>query len=88
MPHCQDLVGFILISQKHTVQGALQLMYELDQYLAEIAGLAKSSLQPAVGAQGEYAGLLIIKAYHEARGEGEQRAEIIVPDSAHGTNPC
>lgn len=73
---------------EHTVQGALQLMYELDQYLAEIAGLAKSSLQPAAGAQGEYAGLLIIKAYHEARGEGEQRAEIIVPDSAHGTNPA
>lgn len=73
---------------EQTVQGALQLMYELDQYLAEISGLAKSSLQPAAGAQGELAGLLIVKAYHEARGEGGQRKEIIIPDSAHGTNPA
>lgn len=71
-----------------TVQGALQLMYELDQCLAEIAGLAKASLVPAAGAHGELAGLLIIKAYHQANGEGEQRREIIVPDSAHGTNPA
>lgn len=73
---------------EHTVQGSLQVIYELDQFLAEIAGLAKSSLQPAAGAQGEFAGLLIMKAFHEANGEGEQRREIIVPDSAHGTNPA
>ncbi|MDI9419474.1 MAG: aminomethyl-transferring glycine dehydrogenase subunit GcvPB [Bacillota bacterium] len=71
-----------------TVQGALQLMYELDGYLAEIAGLAKTSLQPAAGAHGELTGLLIIKAYHEFSGEGRQRREIIIPDSAHGTNPA
>jgi len=71
-----------------TVQGALQLMYELDRSLAEIAGLAKTSLQPAAGAHGELTGLLIIKAYHKSRGEAEQRREIIIPDSAHGTNPA
>jgi len=73
---------------ENTVQGALQLMYELDRYLAEIAGLAKTSLQPAAGAHGELTGLLIIKAYHEFNGEAEQRREIIIPDSAHGTNPA
>lgn len=69
------------------VQGALQLMYELQQYLAEIGGVDKVSLQPAAGAHGELTGLLIIRAYHRHRGE-LQRDKIIVPDSAHGTNPA
>lgn len=69
-------------------QGALQLMWELELYLCEIAGLARASLQPAAGAQGELAGLLIIRAYHEHRGEGARRRRVIVPDSAHGTNPA
>ena len=70
-----------------TVQGALQLMYELAGYLAEIAGMAKVTLQPAAGAHGELTGMKIIKAYHESRGEN-QRIKVIVPDSAHGTNPA
>ena len=85
------LPGFSRIHPRQpesTVQGALQLMYELDQCLAEIAGLAKSSLLPAAGAHGELAGLLIIKAYHKFNGEADQRREIIIPDSAHGTNPA
>ncbi|NLY52316.1 MAG: aminomethyl-transferring glycine dehydrogenase subunit GcvPB [Firmicutes bacterium] len=70
-----------------TVQGALQLMYELEEYLCEIAGLERATLAPAAGAHGELTGLMLIKAYHESRGEGH-RDEIIIPDSAHGTNPA
>jgi len=70
-----------------TVQGALELMYHLDQMLSEITGMERVSLQPAAGAHGELAGLMIIKAYHESRGDNK-RNKIIVPDSAHGTNPA
>nr|WP_207713438.1 MULTISPECIES: aminomethyl-transferring glycine dehydrogenase subunit GcvPB [unclassified Fusibacter] len=69
-----------------TTQGALSLMHELQDMLAEIAGLSQVTLQPAAGAHGEYAGLLVIKKYHEKRGD-HKRTKIIVPDSAHGTNP-
>ena len=68
-------------------QGSLQLMYELDKSLAEIAGMDKMTLQPAAGAHGELAGLMLIRAYHENRGD-TKRTKIIVPDSAHGTNPA
>ncbi|WMM25609.1 aminomethyl-transferring glycine dehydrogenase subunit GcvPB [Tissierella sp. MB52-C2] len=68
-------------------QGALQLMYELDKSLAEIAGMDKMSLQPAAGAHGELTGIMVIKAYHEKNGDFN-RNKIIVPDSAHGTNPA
>ncbi len=68
-------------------QGALQLLYELEQYLAEIAGMKRVTLQPAAGAHGEITGLMIIKAYHEQRGEG-QRTIVLIPDGAHGTNPA
>lgn len=69
------------------VQGALQLMYELQTMLGEICGLPGVTLQPAAGAQGELTGILIIHAYHQARGE-TQRKQVLVPDSAHGTNPA
>lgn len=69
-----------------TVQGALQLMYELQNYLAAIAGMDAFTLQPAAGAHGELTGLKLIRAYHEHN--GEQRTKVIVPDSAHGTNPA
>ncbi len=69
-----------------TVQGALALMYELQLDLAEIAGMDACTLQPAAGAHGELTGLKLIRAFHESR--GEQRSKIIVPDSAHGTNPA
>jgi glycine dehydrogenase subunit 2 len=68
-------------------QGALELMYKLQRSLCEIGGFAAGSLQPAAGAQGEFAGALIIRAYHSSRGEAERRV-ILVPDSAHGTNPA
>jgi glycine dehydrogenase subunit 2 len=72
---------------EETVQGALALMYELQEYLAEIAGMDAVTLQPVAGAHGEYTGVAIIKAYHESRGD-DARKVILVPDSAHGTNPA
>jgi len=68
-------------------QGALQLMYELQQDLCEIAGMDAFTLQPAAGAHGEMTGILIMRAYHQARGD-VKRTKVIVPDSAHGTNPA
>src|SRR5579863_778392 len=68
-------------------QGALLLMYTLQQWLAEIAGFDAVSLQPAAGAQGELAGILIIRAYHLDRGD-TKRTKILIPNSAHGTNPA
>jgi glycine cleavage system P protein (glycine dehydrogenase) subunit 2 len=70
-----------------TIQGALLLMYELQEMLKEIGGFAGITLQPAAGAHGELTGVLIIRAYHEARGDSK-RTKILIPDSAHGTNPA
>jgi len=72
---------------EETVQGSLEIMYNLAQSLAEISGMDEVTLQPAAGAHGEYAGLLTIKEYHKKRGD-LKRTKIIVPDSAHGTNPA
>ncbi len=70
-----------------TVQGSLALMYQLQEWLKEIGGFAGVSLQPAAGAHGELTGILILRAYHLSRGD-DQRAKILIPDSAHGTNPA
>jgi glycine dehydrogenase subunit 2 len=70
-----------------TVQGALALMYDLQRWLAEITGLDAVSLAPAAGAQGELTGILMVKAYLAGRGE-QGRSRVLVPDSAHGTNPA
>ena len=70
------------------VQGALELLYNLQHDLAEITGMDAITLQPAAGAHGELAGILMIRAYHEYNGEGRQRRIVIVPDAAHGTNPA
>ncbi len=75
------------LQSEDSVQGALQLMYELQESLAEIAGMDKMSLQPAAGAHGELTSIMVIKAYHEKNGDFK-RDKIIVPDSAHGTNPA
>src|SRR5271157_3943649 len=69
-----------------TISGALEIMYNLERSLSEIAGMDSFTLQPAAGAHGEFTGLLIIRAYFNAK--GEKRTKIIVPDSAHGTNPA
>ncbi len=68
-------------------QGALKLMYDLAESLAEISGMDAATLQPAAGAHGELTGVLLIRAYHEARGD-MNRNKMIIPDSAHGTNPA
>lgn len=70
-----------------TVQGNLQLMYRLQEYLKEINGFAAVTLQPSAGAHGEFTGILLMRAYHLANGE-TQRTRILIPDSAHGTNPA
>ncbi len=75
------------LQHEETVQGALYLMHELQEYLKEIGGFAGVTLQPAAGAQGELTGVLIMRNYHMDRGE-TQRDTILVPDSAHGTNPA
>lgn len=67
-------------------QGCLKLMHDLSLYLSEISGMDEVSLQPAAGAQGELAGMLIVRAYMESR--GEKRTKVLLPDSAHGTNPA
>ncbi len=67
-------------------QGALELLWELEQLLGEISGMDRVTFQPAAGAHGELTGLLLIRAYFEQR--GERRTKVIVPDSAHGTNPA
>ena len=84
------LNGFVNLhplQPEETVQGALRLMYELDEALCAVSGMDKMTLQPAAGAHGELTGLTLIKAYHESRGD-HNRTKIIVPDSAHGTNPA
>ena len=68
-------------------QGTLQLLWELEGALAEIGGMKAVPLQPAAGAQGELTGILMVRAYHHSRGDLE-RCEVLVPDSAHGTNPA
>ena len=71
---------------EQAVQGALELMYNLSELLREIAGMSAVSLQPAAGAQGELTGIMLIRKYHETKGRA--RSKILVPDSAHGTNPA
>lgn len=75
------------LQPEETVQGLLQLMAELAEALKTITGLAAVSLQPAAGAQGELTGILMIRAYHHDHGQS-QRRKILIPDSAHGTNPA
>ncbi|MGA9227745.1 MAG: aminomethyl-transferring glycine dehydrogenase subunit GcvPB [Mesobacillus sp.] len=75
------------LQDESSVQGALELMYDLQQHLIEITGMDEVTLQPAAGAHGEWTGLMMIRAYHEANGD-DKRTKVIVPDSAHGTNPA
>ncbi|MBO9533903.1 MAG: aminotransferase class V-fold PLP-dependent enzyme, partial [Solirubrobacteraceae bacterium] len=67
-------------------QGALELMYNLERALGEVAGLPHVCLQPSAGSHGELAGVLVTRAYHEAR--GEHRTKVLAPDTSHGTNPA
>ncbi|MBA3482639.1 MAG: aminomethyl-transferring glycine dehydrogenase subunit GcvPB [Pirellulales bacterium] len=71
-----------------TIQGMLHVLYEMQQYLSEISGLPACSLQPAAGAHGEYAALMVAAAYFRDIGQREQRTRVLAPDNAHGTNPA
>jgi len=82
----ENFVNIHPYQDEEDIQGALQLMYELDVLLCEITGMDKFTLQPSAGAHGELTGLFIIDAYH--REKGNKRKNIIIPDSAHGTNPA
>ncbi|MCI5808750.1 MAG: aminomethyl-transferring glycine dehydrogenase subunit GcvPB [Oscillospiraceae bacterium] len=75
------------LQPEHTVQGAMEVLYQTEKALCEITGMDGMTFQPAAGAHGEFTGLLLIKAYHKHRGDSK-RTKIIVPDSAHGTNPA
>ncbi len=75
------------LQDEETVQGLLEILYKLERWLAEITGMDRCSLQPPAGASGELTGTLMIRKYHLDRGE-DQRVEMLVPDSAHGTNPA
>ncbi|PKH08339.1 aminomethyl-transferring glycine dehydrogenase subunit GcvPB [Planomicrobium sp. MB-3u-38] len=75
------------LQDESTVQGAMELMYDLQEHLKEITGMDEVTLQPAAGAHGEWTGLMMIRAFHEANGD-MKRTKVIVPDSAHGTNPA
>ena len=90
---CEEIANWDCFRAVHpyqpesTVQGCLQIMYELERMLCEITGMDAFTLQPSAGAHGEFTGLSLIKAYHEHNGERE-RNEVILPDTAHGTNPA
>jgi glycine dehydrogenase subunit 2 len=75
------------LQDPETVQGNLAIMWSLQEFLKEISGFSGVSLQPAAGAQGEFTGILITRAYHLSRGDAK-RTKILIPDSAHGTNPA
>jgi glycine dehydrogenase subunit 2 len=76
------------LQEEDGAQGALELMWRLQEILAEITGLHAVSLQPAAGSQGEVTGLMLMHAYFADRGEDDRRTKIVVPDTAHGTNPA
>jgi glycine cleavage system P protein (glycine dehydrogenase) subunit 2 len=76
------------LEEEQRAQGALRLCFELQEALAEITGLDAVSLQPAAGSQGELTGLMLMRAYFAERGEDVQRRKVVIPDTAHGTNPA
>ena len=76
------------LAPAHTTEGCQEALETTKKYMCEIFGMDDCTFQPAAGAHGEFTGVLLIKQYHDARGEGQQRTKIIVPDSAHGTNPA
>lgn len=82
-----DFAGLHPLQNPDTAQGALELYYNLQHDLAELAGLSEFTLNPYAGAHGELTGLMVMRSYHRSRGD-EKRTKVIVPDSAHGTNPA
>jgi glycine dehydrogenase subunit 2 len=85
LPGFRDLHPLV---EDDAAQGALELQWHLEGILREVTGLDAVSLQPAAGSQGELTGLLVMRAHFESRGEGDTRTHIVIPDTAHGTNPA
>ena len=89
-----QIAGFPRLEKAHPlapdamVQGSLQLLYELEQTLMAVTGMGAVTLQPAAGAHGELTGVMVAQAYHKSRNDAAKRTKVIVPDSAHGTNPA
>ena len=90
---CDEVAGWPQVQLMHpdqdsrTIQGSLEVMYNLERWLGEVTGMDAVTLQPAAGAHGEFLGCLLARAYHEHHGQGH-RNEVILPDTAHGTNPA
>jgi glycine dehydrogenase subunit 2 len=87
MARLPGFAGLHPYQDESQTQGALELMYNVQEWLMEVGGFAGASLQPAAGAHGEFAGILMMRAYHLDRGD-TARNKILIPDSAHGTNPA
>lgn len=83
----ETFTGLHPLQPESMCQGMLELLYSLEQYLAQISGMKRFSLQPAAGAHGELTGMMLVRAYHDHRGEIRRR-KVLVPDSSHGTNPA
>lgn len=75
------------LQDESSVQGSLEVLYDLQEHLKEITGMDEVTLQPAAGAHGEWTSLMMVRAFHEANGD-EKRTKVLIPDSAHGTNPA
>ncbi|ACL10623.1 aminomethyl-transferring glycine dehydrogenase subunit GcvPB [Desulfurococcus amylolyticus] len=82
------IVNLHPLQDERTVQGLLEILYELQKWLANITGMDTCILHPAAGAHGELAGVLTIRRYHEVKNQLDKKTDIIIPDSAHGTNPA
>ncbi len=85
LPGFRDLHPY---QDEEGAQGALELMWRLQEILAEVCGLHAVSLQPAAGSQGELTGLMLMRAYFADRGEADRRTTVVTADTAHGTNPA
>ena len=86
MAQLEGFRGIHPYQNQDAIQGALELLYSLEQLLCEITGMKRFTFQPSSGAQGELAGMLMIRKYHEAK--KNKKTKVIIPDSAHGTNPA
>ena len=82
------ITGVHPLQTPESTQGTLKMLYNLKKHFLEITGMDEATLQPSAGAAGEWTGMMIIRAYHKDNGELDKRTEVIIPDSAHGTNPA
>ena len=81
-----DFIQTHPMQDESTIQGSLEIIYRLENFLLDITGMSRATLQPVAGSQGEFAGLLVMKAYHKKK--GNQKKYILIPETAHGTNPA